>query len=81
MPQQARVAPGAVVELSASQWACGDGPLVLKIERDRPDLSRYYEDQLWLEGWRLDDAGVAVEWVQSLVPIAVLLHKLDGPPR
>jgi hypothetical protein len=72
------VQAGTVLELSASQWAYGDGPLWLRVERDRADLSRYYDDQRWLEGWRLDDAGVPVEWIQALVPTAVLAEQIGA---
>jgi hypothetical protein len=66
------VRPGTVLELSAAQWKYGDGPLTLRVERDRPDLSQFYANEAWVEGWRLDDAGVPVEWMQALVPIQVL---------
>jgi hypothetical protein len=71
-----RVAAGTVLELSAAQWAYGDGPLRLRVDRDRADLSIYYDDCRWLEGWRIDDAGVPVQWLQALVPVAVILQQI-----
>jgi hypothetical protein len=69
---------GTVLELAASQWAYGDGPLRLRVVRDRADLSRYYANQRWIEGWRLDDAGAPVEWIQALVPVEVLTNQVTG---
>lgn len=66
------VPPDTVLELGAGQWRYGDGPLRMRVDRVRHDLSRYYDDQVWLEGWRLDEAGVPVEQVQALVPVRVL---------
>jgi hypothetical protein len=71
---------GTVLELAASEWLYGEGPLRLRVERARTDLSCYYDDQIWLEGWRLDDAGVAVEWMQALIPVAVIRWHTDGQP-
>jgi hypothetical protein len=73
------IAPGGtVLELAASKWAYGDGPLRLRVVRDRVDLSIYYDNLRWLEGWRLDDAGVAVEWLQALLPVEVILQQTNG---
>jgi hypothetical protein len=69
---------GTVLHLSAAQWQYGDGPLTLQVERDRADLSIYYDNLRWLEGWRLDDAGVPVEWLQALVPVEVILQQVNG---
>jgi hypothetical protein len=79
-PARKYVQHGTVLELSATQWMYGDGPLRLQVERERLDLSMYYADQRWVEGWRLDDAGVAAEWVQALVPIDVLAAHSNGAP-
>jgi hypothetical protein len=72
------VEPGTVVELSASQWAYGDGPLRLQVDRVREDLSRYYDAHVWLEGFRVDEAGVPIEWTQALVPVDVLSQHTNG---
>ncbi|HEY2949499.1 MAG TPA: hypothetical protein VGJ53_14080 [Micromonosporaceae bacterium] len=32
---------GTVLELSASHWRYGDGEPTLRVERERPDLSRW----------------------------------------
>lgn len=66
------VCRGTVLELAASQWKYGDGPLRIRVERDRPDLSRYYEDKVWIEGWRLDETDTPVEWMQALVSVQAL---------
>jgi hypothetical protein len=79
--QEGLVRPGLVLELSASQWKYGDGPLKVRVERERLDLSQYYADERWIEGWRLDGSGVPVEWVQALVPIQVLTQQSNGPRR
>jgi hypothetical protein len=72
------IEPGTIVELSAGQWAYGDGPLRLRVDRVRDDLSIYYDDRIWLEGHRLDEAGVPVEWLQALVSVDVLDHHPNG---
>jgi hypothetical protein len=72
-PPRELVPAGTVLELSASQWKYGDGPLTLRVQRERADLSIYYDDQIWVQGWRLDAAGAPIEWLQALVPVDVIL--------
>jgi hypothetical protein len=72
------IQPGAVLELGADQWAYGDGPPRLRVDRVRDDLSRYYTDRVWLEGYKLDDSGTPIEWTQALVPVDVLTHRQNG---
>jgi hypothetical protein len=77
-PTKEFVHPGIVLDLAASQWEYGDGPLRLRVERERVDLSIYYDDRRWVEGWRLDDAGAVVGWTQALVPTRVLIELANG---
>lgn len=61
------------LKLGADQWDHGDGPLTIRVERVRHDLSRYYYGaKVWVEGYRLDDAGVPVEWLQALIATQLL---------
>jgi hypothetical protein len=77
-PRRDLVPVGTVLELSASQWMYGDGPLTIRVERERPDLSRYYDHHVWIEGYRVDDAGIAVQWVQALVLVEVILEQVNA---
>jgi hypothetical protein len=72
------IQPGAVLELGAGEWAYGDGPLRLQVDRVRDDLSRYYDDKVWVEGYALDDSGTPVDWTQALVPVDVLTRHTNG---
>lgn len=62
------VPAGTVLTLAADQWRYSYGEaLTLTVERVREELSRYYDAEVWIEGY--DRAG---QWRQALVPIAVL---------
>lgn len=64
---------GVVVRLPAGSWRYGEGELLICVERVRHDLSRYYDDRVWLEGIRLADNGTPVDRVQVLVDTATLI--------
>ena len=76
VPQLAR---GVVVRLPPGTWRYGDGELILYVERVRHDLSRYYDDRVWLEGVRLTRSGTPADRVQVLVDIAALTDVAAEP--
>lgn len=75
MPDRPDVAPGTVLRLADGQWAYGRGQLVLRVERVRWELARYYdEEQVWVEGQQLSADGVEQGRIQALVPVVALWH-------
>ena len=59
---------GAVLRLARGQWRYGPYPLVLRVLRVRPDLSRWYDgDWVWVEGEELDADGQPVRRLAVLV--------------
>jgi hypothetical protein len=72
------IAAGMTLRLAAEEWKYGDGPLVLRVDRIRWDLSRYYDDEVWLTGHRLDANGIPTDYVQALVRVAVLRRAGTG---
>jgi len=70
-PAEVRIPPGTVVELPAGTWRHGDGRLRLRVERVLYELSRFYTNEVWLEGTRLDPIRPG-DWIQALVRIDAL---------
>jgi hypothetical protein len=60
--------PGVVLRLAEGQWRYGAYPLVLRVLRVRPEMSRWYDgDWLWVEGEELDAYGQPVRRLAVLV--------------
>ena len=85
-PSDVRIAPGTVVELPSGTWRHGDGVLRLRVKRVLHELSRFYTDEVWLEGARLDPLRPG-QWIQVLARIdalpfqpAVAAPDSTGPP-
>lgn len=68
------VPPGTELHLADADWRYGPGPLWLRVQRVRRDISGYYDGrEVWIDGWRLDPyTGVPVAAVQALVRISAL---------
>jgi hypothetical protein len=61
---------GAVLELAAGQWQWGNGPLRIRVDAVRVDISVWYGgDWVWVVGVELDPAGREVVGVQCLVAV------------
>jgi hypothetical protein len=70
-PAAVRIPAGTVVELPPGTWRYGDGLLRLRVERVLHELSRFYTDEVWLEGTRLDPLRPG-QWIQVLARIDAL---------
>jgi hypothetical protein len=85
-PADVRIPSGTVVELPPGTWRHGDGVLRLRVKRVLHELSRFYTDEVWLEGVRLDPLRPG-QWIQVLaridaLPVQPVAAPLDsaGPP-
>jgi hypothetical protein len=67
--------PGTVLHLGPGEWRYGAYPLVLRVLRVRPDLSRWFDgDWLWVEGAELDRSGRPVRRLAVLVSMEAIAH-------
>jgi len=65
--------PGQVLHLGPGEWKYDVRRLHLRVERVRTDISLCYDGEwVWIEGYELDDAGVAIQRIQALVQVAAL---------
>lgn len=72
-PALPHVEPGTELHLREQDWKYGRGPLQLRVQRVRHDISIHYDGEVWIDGWRLDEAtGLPVEGIQALVRTAAL---------
>jgi len=79
-PADVRIPPGTVVELPPGTWRHGDGLLRLRVERVLHELSRFYTDEVWLEGTRMDPIRPG-DWIQVLARIDALpVQPATAPP-
>jgi hypothetical protein len=72
MTPEYAVGPGDTVDLLPGDREWSHQPLRLQITAIRRDLSQYYDDQVWIEGYELDAYGQRLRWTQELVNISAL---------
>lgn len=65
------IAKGSVVECPPGTWKFSGSryTLFLRVDSVRDDLSGFYDDQVWLEGWQLARDGTPLGWMQALVKV------------
>jgi hypothetical protein len=66
------VKPGDILDLHPGDRKWNHDPMRLRVTAVRHDLSKYYDDLIWIEGDQLDAHGQAVRWTQELVKLAAL---------
>jgi len=70
--QPVQIPAGTVLELPPGTWRHGEGVLRIRVERVLHELSRYYHEEIWIEGTRLHEDGSPDQWIQVLVRVDAL---------